>query len=60
MRYNKEEKDPVRDVSAGYGGRSLTGFFLSGEGKDGSRDVATIYEKGAKKSDGLFCVWYNF
>ena len=25
-----------------------------------SRSVTTIYEKGTKKSDGLFCVWYNF
>ena len=30
--YNKEEKNPVEDVSAVCGGRSLTGFFLSGEG----------------------------
>ena len=32
-----------------YGGRFLTGFFLSREGEDVSRDVATIHEKGIKR-----------
>ena len=36
------------------------GFSCQEKDKTLSRSVTTIYEKGTKKSDGLFCVWYNF
>ena len=36
------------------------GFSCQEKDKTLSRSVTAIYEKGTKKSDGLFCVWYNF